>query len=129
MTWLRQRGTVIRRYFKVAEALKYLLIPVPLCLRQVNSSVNSTPKLNLLNLVLNTQAWIWNNIREEADKNSESFPSFRASHKGTKIKTELIIWIKLCASGNVVRKRKFYRMKVMIQNSATKGYPEFHVRP
>ena len=31
------------------------------------------------------------------------------------------------ASGNPVRKRKVYKMKVMIQNSAIKCYHEFHV--
>ena len=35
----------------MAEVLKYPLTPVLLCLRHVGGSVNSTPKLNLLNYI------------------------------------------------------------------------------
>ena len=31
-------------------------------------------------------------------------------------------------SGNPVRKRKVYKVKVVIQNSVIKGYHEFHVK-
>ena len=41
----------IQQEIDMAEVLKYLLTPVPLCLSHVCGSVNLTPKLNLLNYI------------------------------------------------------------------------------